>query len=108
MHYDNEIQTNCPVQFDFKKNKNNKKLVCWYLRCAYNHTLLFNKSKLTIYFGHGPFIAGHIPDWQSHEKNRIWPDDAFDFVNKRSRDGIKSESLTQSTTTSSHKQQKRH
>jgi len=46
MHYDNQIQTNCPIQFDVKKNKNNKKLVCSYLRCAYNHTLLEKPARL--------------------------------------------------------------
>ena len=28
------------VEFDVKKNKNNKKIVGSYLRCAYNHVLL--------------------------------------------------------------------
>ena len=46
MHYDNQIQTNCPVQFDVKQNKTNKKLVCSYLRCAYNHTLLEKPARL--------------------------------------------------------------
>ena len=43
MHNDNEIQTNCRVEFDVKENKNNKKLVGLYLRCTYNHVLLEKK-----------------------------------------------------------------
>ena len=63
---DNEIQTNCHVEFDVKKNKNNKKLVGSYLRCAYNHVLLektsrlyqircLTRRKLRIYFEHALF-----------------------------------------------------
>ena len=63
---DNEIQTNCRVEFDVKKNKNNKNLVGSYLRCAYNHVLLeknftlyqircLTRRKLRIYFEHALF-----------------------------------------------------
>ena len=60
---DNEIQTNCRVEFDVKKNTNNKKIVGSYLGCAYNHVLLEKKlqirclrrRKLRIYFEHALF-----------------------------------------------------
>ena len=47
---DNEIQTNCRVEFDVKKNTNNKKIVGSYLGCAYNHVLLEKKLHGSIKF----------------------------------------------------------
>ena len=89
-HNDNEIQTNCHVEFDVKKNKNNKKLVGSYLRCAYNHVLLektsrlyqircLTRRKLRIYFKHALF----------HRLSHSWQavigfDQIFGFVSKRS------------------------
>ena len=86
------MKFNCHVEFDVKKNKNNKKLVGSYLRCAYNHVLLeknftalsnslFNTSKIEDFFractlsSPVTFLTGN---------NRIWPDLAFGFANKRS------------------------
>ena len=34
------------VEFDVKRNKNNKKLVVLYLRCEYDHVLLEKTSRL--------------------------------------------------------------
>ena len=45
MGNDNETQTNCRVEFDVKKNQNNKNLVGSYLRCAHNHVLLEKTSR---------------------------------------------------------------
>ena len=87
----NEIQTNCRVEFDVKKNKN-KKLVGSYLRCAYNHVLLeknftalsnslFNTSKIEDLFR---ACALSSPVTFLTDNNLIWPYLAFGFVNKRS------------------------
>ena len=76
----NEIQTNCRVEFDVKKNKN-KKLVGSYLRCAYNHVLLeknftalsnslFNTSKIEDLFW---ACALSSPVTFPTGNNRIWP-----------------------------------
>ena len=89
---DNEIQTNCRVEFDVKKNQNNKNLVGSYLRCSYNHVLLeknftalsnslFNTSKIEDLFR---TCALSSPVTFLTGNNRIWPDLAFGFVNKRS------------------------
>ena len=89
---DNEIQTNCRVEFDVKKNQNNENLVGPYLRCAYNHVFLekhytalsnslFNTSKIGDLFR---ICALSSPVTFLTGNNRIWPDVAFSFVNKRS------------------------
>ena len=89
---DNEIQTNCRVEFDVKKNQNNKILVGSYLRCAYNHVLLqknftvlsnslLNTSKIEDLFR---TCALSSPVTFLTGNNRIWPDLAFGFVRKRS------------------------
>ena len=49
-HNDNEIQSNCHVEFDVEKNKNNKKIVGSYLGCAYNHVLLEKRLHGSIKF----------------------------------------------------------
>ena len=80
------------VEFDVKKNKNNKKLVGSFLRCACNHVLLeknftalsnslFNTSKIEDLFR---ACALSSPVTFLTGNNRIWPDLAFGFVNKRS------------------------
>ena len=106
---DNEIQTNCHVEFDVKKNQNNKNLVGSYLRCAYNHVLLeknftalsnslFNTSKIEDLFracalsSPVKLLTGNNRIWLACEQAkqracsqaRIWPDLTFGFVNKRS------------------------
>ena len=84
------MKFNCHVEFDVKKNKNNKKLVGSYLRCAYNHVLLektsrlyqircLTRRKLRIYLEHALF----------HRLSHSWQavigfDQIFGFVSKRS------------------------
>ena len=45
---------------------------------------LITRRKLRIYPRMRSFMACHFPDRQSRVQNRIWPDLAFGFTNKRS------------------------
>ena len=80
------------VEFNVKKNKNNKTIVVSYLGCAYSHVLfeknftvlsnsLLNTSKIEDLFR---TCALSSPVTFLTGNNRILPDLAFGFINKRS------------------------